>query len=192
MGQMLLVPSAKDLIPQFAAPSMLGAHYGALATAGGIAVLAGNFLLGSQLDRALTPSADAIYLVATGGISLCKRYRPVFYLPDRAGKREPLTRYFSAHVSGSVFHPLFVHPRRHAHHGIKCASECRFIVVSTLCCDLCNRLAAIFQQHSRCLHAYTSNKALGLSCVSSVILRLSVLVVILSDAASCSTVIDGS
>ncbi|TCW47982.1 MFS transporter [Phytobacter diazotrophicus] len=60
MGQMLLVPSAKDLIPQFAAPSMLGAHYGALATAGGITVLAGNFLLGSQLDRALTPSADAI------------------------------------------------------------------------------------------------------------------------------------
>jgi hypothetical protein len=61
MGQMLLVPSAKDMIPQFATPSMLGAHYGALATAGGIAVLAGNFLLGSQLDRALTPSTDAIY-----------------------------------------------------------------------------------------------------------------------------------
>ncbi len=55
------MPSAKDLIPQFCAPSMLGAHYGALSTAGGIAVLAGNFLLGSQLDRALTPSTEAMY-----------------------------------------------------------------------------------------------------------------------------------
>lgn len=60
-GQMLLVPSAKDLIPWFAEESTLGAHYGALATAGGVAVLAGNFLLGSQLDRALTPSVQAIY-----------------------------------------------------------------------------------------------------------------------------------
>ena len=42
LGQMLLVPSAKDLIPLFAEESTLGAHYGALATAGGCAVLAGN------------------------------------------------------------------------------------------------------------------------------------------------------
>lgn len=34
LGQMLLVPSAKDLIPLFAEESTLGAHYGALATAG--------------------------------------------------------------------------------------------------------------------------------------------------------------
>lgn len=59
LGQMLLVPSAKDLIPEFATPATLGAHYGALSTAGGVAVLAGNLLLGNQLDRALTPSADA-------------------------------------------------------------------------------------------------------------------------------------
>ena len=55
LGQMLLVPSAKDLIPLFAEESTLGAHYGALATAGGCAVLAGNLLLGHLLDQALIP-----------------------------------------------------------------------------------------------------------------------------------------
>jgi len=59
ISQMLLVPAAKDLIPQFADKTTLGAHYGALSTAGGVAVLVGNLLLGSQLDRALTPSPDA-------------------------------------------------------------------------------------------------------------------------------------
>lgn len=61
LGQMLLVPSAKDLIPHFAEESTLGAHYGALSTAGGIAVLVGNLLFGSLLDRALVPSAQAVY-----------------------------------------------------------------------------------------------------------------------------------
>lgn len=61
LGQMLLVPSAKDLIPLFAEESTLGAHYGALATAGGCAVLAGNLLLGHMLDQALTPSPQAVY-----------------------------------------------------------------------------------------------------------------------------------
>ncbi|MCG1032682.1 MFS transporter [Bacillus amyloliquefaciens] len=59
-GQMLLVPAGKDAVPWFASESTLGAHYGALATAGGCAVLAGNLLLGDLLDRALTPSAGAI------------------------------------------------------------------------------------------------------------------------------------
>jgi hypothetical protein len=58
---MLLVPSAKDLIPGFAEESTLGAHYGALATAGGVAVLAGNLLFGPLLDNALTPSPQAVY-----------------------------------------------------------------------------------------------------------------------------------
>ncbi|RPH23643.1 MFS transporter [Buttiauxella warmboldiae] len=61
LGQMLLVPAAKDLIPLFAEESTLGAHYGALATAGGCAVLAGNLLFGSFLDHALIPSTQAIY-----------------------------------------------------------------------------------------------------------------------------------
>lgn len=60
LGQMLLVPSAKDLIPRFADESTLGAHYGALATAGGFAVLAGNVLFGPLLDKALVPSTQAI------------------------------------------------------------------------------------------------------------------------------------
>ncbi|QZY83023.1 MFS transporter (plasmid) [Klebsiella sp. CTHL.F3a] len=61
LGQMLLVPSAKDLIPRFANESTLGAHYGALATAGGFAVLTGNLLFGPLLDKALVPSTQAIY-----------------------------------------------------------------------------------------------------------------------------------
>ncbi|BBV76810.1 MFS transporter [Raoultella planticola] len=61
LGQMLLVPSAKDLIPLFADESTLGAHYGALATAGGFAVLLGNLLFGPLLDAALVPSPQAIY-----------------------------------------------------------------------------------------------------------------------------------
>ncbi|STQ09655.1 major facilitator transporter [Enterobacter cloacae] len=60
LGQMLLVPSAKDLVPRFAEESTLGAHYGALATAGGVAVLLGNLLFGSLLDRALVPSPQAM------------------------------------------------------------------------------------------------------------------------------------
>ncbi|PAN91570.1 MFS transporter [Enterobacter cloacae] len=61
LGQMLLVPSAKDLVPRFAEESTLGAHYGALATAGGVAVLTGNLLFGSLLDRALEPGTQAMY-----------------------------------------------------------------------------------------------------------------------------------
>ncbi|WP_313759135.1 MDR family MFS transporter [Atlantibacter hermannii] len=61
LGQMLLVPAAKDLIPHFAEHDTLGAHYGALSTAGGCAVLAGNILFGDRLDLALIPSAQAAY-----------------------------------------------------------------------------------------------------------------------------------
>ena len=61
LGQMLLVPAAKDLIPRFAEHDTLGAHYGALSTAGGCAVLAGNILCGDRLDLALIPSAQAAY-----------------------------------------------------------------------------------------------------------------------------------
>ncbi|QIK15247.1 MFS transporter [Leclercia sp. 29361] len=60
-GQMLLVPAGKDVVPWFASESTLGAHYGALATAGGCAVLAGNLLLGDLLDQALRPSVAAMY-----------------------------------------------------------------------------------------------------------------------------------
>jgi hypothetical protein len=46
------------LIPEFATPATLGAHYGALSTAGGVAVLA-KFIVGQSTGSALTPSADA-------------------------------------------------------------------------------------------------------------------------------------
>ena len=59
LGQMLIVPVGKDLIPHFAGNQNLGAHYGALSSMGGITVLVGNFLLGGQLDNALTPSVGA-------------------------------------------------------------------------------------------------------------------------------------
>lgn len=59
LGKMLVVPVGMDLVPCFAGKRSLGAHYGALASVGGVAVLAGNFLLGNQLDLALTPSAEA-------------------------------------------------------------------------------------------------------------------------------------
>lgn len=60
LGQMIIVPVGMDLVPRFASEHNLGAHYGALASMGGVAVLAGNFLLGGQLDHALTPSPQAI------------------------------------------------------------------------------------------------------------------------------------
>ncbi|MCL2897309.1 MDR family MFS transporter [Brenneria tiliae] len=59
LGQMLIVPVGMDLIPHFANNHNLGAHYGALASMGGLAVLVGNFLLGGLLDQALTPSPQA-------------------------------------------------------------------------------------------------------------------------------------
>ncbi|EIM34575.1 EitD [Enterobacter cloacae subsp. cloacae GS1] len=39
----------------------MGPHYGALSTAGGVAVLAGNLASGGLLDKALVPSTQAIY-----------------------------------------------------------------------------------------------------------------------------------
>ena len=58
-GQMLIVPVGMDMIPIFSGDRNLGAHYGALASMGGITVLIGNFLLGGQLDKALIPSPQA-------------------------------------------------------------------------------------------------------------------------------------
>lgn len=60
LGQMLIVPVGMDLIPRFANEQNLGAHYGALASMGGLAVLVGNFALGAQLDHALVPSPQAV------------------------------------------------------------------------------------------------------------------------------------
>jgi dipeptide/tripeptide permease len=86
VGQMLIVPVGMDLIPRFAGQHNLGAHYGALSSMGGVAVLAGNFLLGGLLDSALTPSPGAViawlalaavpFLSALAMWRICRRLPP--------------------------------------------------------------------------------------------------------------------
>ncbi len=86
LGQMLLVPAAKDLIPLFAEESTLGAHYGALATAGGCAVLAGNLLLGHLLDRcAHSVAAGGLSPASAGAVSAVQRRRPAGDLSPAGG-----------------------------------------------------------------------------------------------------------
>lgn len=81
LGQMLIVPVGMDLIPVFARDKNLGAHYGALSSMGGVAVLSGNFALGGLLDNALTPSplAFAPWLMM-GCIPLCSAVAMLFIL----------------------------------------------------------------------------------------------------------------
>lgn len=52
LGQMFAVPVAMSLVPAYARQSLLPMHYGALASAGGCAVLVGNFLIGQLFDLA--------------------------------------------------------------------------------------------------------------------------------------------
>lgn len=78
-GQMLIVPVGMDLIPVFAGNKNLGAHYGALSSMGGLAVLAGNLGLGGLLDYALTPSSLAyIPWLLMGCIPLCSSVAMLF------------------------------------------------------------------------------------------------------------------
>ncbi|WP_110669715.1 MFS transporter [Salinicola halophilus] len=59
VARMVVNPVAMDLVPAFAGDSPLGVYYGALASAGGVAVLLGNALVGDLLDAALIPSPAA-------------------------------------------------------------------------------------------------------------------------------------
>ncbi|EKY3917438.1 MFS transporter [Enterobacter sp. DTU_2021_1002640_1_SI_PRY_ASU_LCPMC_013] len=78
-GQMLIVPVGMDLIPAFAGDKNLGAHYGALSSMGGVAVLAGGFGFGGLLDQALVPSALAyIPWLLMGCIPLCSSAAMLF------------------------------------------------------------------------------------------------------------------
>ncbi|MCW0213535.1 MAG: MFS transporter [Pseudonocardia sp.] len=54
-GQMLAVPIAQDLVPKLAGERRLGAYFGVLSSAGGIAVLLGSTLVGALLDPAVAP-----------------------------------------------------------------------------------------------------------------------------------------
>lgn len=76
-GQMLAVPLAQDLVPRLAGEDNLGAYYGFLASAGGLAVLIGSGVAGGLLDLAATPGGQApvpwlvlAALPAAGGITL--------------------------------------------------------------------------------------------------------------------------
>jgi MFS family permease len=54
-GQMLAVPMAQDLVPRLAGERRLGAYFGVLSSAGGIAVLLGSTAVGALLDPAVAP-----------------------------------------------------------------------------------------------------------------------------------------
>ncbi len=109
---------SQDLIPLFAEESTLGAHYGALATAGGCAVLAGNLLLGHLLDQALIPSPQAVYpLASAGAVSAVQRRRPAGDLSPAGGNddaervtarsgSEQLVSIFSANPLTKILSPV--------------------------------------------------------------------------------------
>ncbi len=58
-GQMIAVPVAQDLVSRIAGERRLGAHFGFLASAGGLAVLVGSTAVGALLDRATVPQPAA-------------------------------------------------------------------------------------------------------------------------------------
>ncbi|PVZ13288.1 MFS transporter [Actinomycetospora cinnamomea] len=73
LGQMTVVPVAQDAVGRLAGERRLGAHFGVLASAGGLAVLGGSSLLGALLDvdarpalpwavTALLPLASAVVM----------------------------------------------------------------------------------------------------------------------------------
>lgn len=72
IGQMLVVPQAKDLVPVLAGERRLGTYFGVLASAGGVAVLVGSTISGALLEHgriawvvlALLPLAGACVLTA--------------------------------------------------------------------------------------------------------------------------------
>ena len=93
-GQMVAVPVAQDLVPRLAGERRLGAHFGFLASAGGLAVLVGSTGVGALLDRADTPHPGAAVpwvvlavfpaLSAAGLWLLARRVDP-HRAPDGAG-----------------------------------------------------------------------------------------------------------
>ncbi|KOV82941.1 hypothetical protein ADL03_22190 [Nocardia sp. NRRL S-836] len=72
LGEMLVVPQAKELVPVLAGERRLGTHFGVLASAGGLAVLVGSTATGALLEHgraawvvlALLPLAGAWVLAA--------------------------------------------------------------------------------------------------------------------------------
>lgn len=65
LGHLFAVPTALGAVPSFSGRRQTGSYFGLLATTGGIAVLLGNFVIGTLLDGAATsqPSAALPWLV---------------------------------------------------------------------------------------------------------------------------------
>jgi MFS family permease len=78
-GQMITQPLAQDLVPRLAGERRLGAHFGVLSSAGGVAVLVGSTAAGTLLDPTVAPPALAwlalalIPLASAGAIALLSR-----------------------------------------------------------------------------------------------------------------------
>ncbi|MWV58699.1 MFS transporter [Rathayibacter sp. VKM Ac-2754] len=64
LGHMLVGPVALGLVPRFAGSRPLGAHYGLLATCGGLAVLGGSVALGPLFDSDAFPLAWSLLAAA--------------------------------------------------------------------------------------------------------------------------------
>lgn len=78
-GQMLAGPVAQALVPVLAAERRLGAYFGVLASAGGVAVLVGSTVVGALLDPATAPPVvpwlvlAVVPVVSAGVIGLLAR-----------------------------------------------------------------------------------------------------------------------
>jgi MFS family permease len=78
-GQMVAGPIAQDLVPQLAGERRLGAYFGVLSSAGGLAVLVGSTGAGVLFDSTLAPpvtawlALTAIPLASAGAIILLTR-----------------------------------------------------------------------------------------------------------------------
>lgn len=67
-GQMLAVPFAKDLVPRLADNRHLGAHFGMLASMGGVAVLLGSTATGQLFDRWPSSPIPWLFLAAVPAV----------------------------------------------------------------------------------------------------------------------------
>lgn len=71
LGSALARPVARDLVPPLAGDRHIGAHYGVLASLGGVAVLVGSAVVGAVLEPgAVTPWVLLAAVVALSGVGL--------------------------------------------------------------------------------------------------------------------------
>lgn len=63
-GEMFAVPVAQDLVPRLAGERRLGAHFGVLASFGGLMVLVGSTGVGALLDPTFPPALPFLVLAA--------------------------------------------------------------------------------------------------------------------------------